>query len=97
MEEHGRAIFNGKIRGNAEGEWTYIRERKESVIDYVLGDRRTREKIERIEVETKVDSDHQLVTAWVEGWRTILVKGRGERAEVGEEIGRRRAGKNLNI
>ncbi|XP_077280504.1 uncharacterized protein LOC143907534 [Temnothorax americanus] len=83
LGERGWAIFNGGIRGDEEGEWTYTGGRGESVIDYVLGDRRTRERVERVVVEEKVDSDHQPVTAWVEGWEEDMDKGKGERSGSG--------------
>lgn len=35
----------------------YIGGRGESVIDYIITDERAREKIERMEVESRVDSD----------------------------------------
>ncbi|XP_024867350.1 uncharacterized protein LOC112451550, partial [Temnothorax curvispinosus] len=83
LGERGWAIFNGGIRGDEEGEWTYTGGRGESVIDYVLGDRRTREKVERVVVEEKVDSDHQPVTAWVEGWVEGMDKGKEGRSGSG--------------
>ncbi|XP_077255544.1 uncharacterized protein LOC143893719 [Temnothorax americanus] len=83
LGERGWAIFNGGIRGDEEGEWTYTGGRGESVIDYVLGDRRTRERVERVVVEEKVDSDHQPVTAWVEGWEEGMDKGKGGRSGSG--------------
>lgn len=55
LEERGWAI----LKGGEEGEWTYIRGKGQSgVIDYIM-DERVREKIERMEVESRVDSDHQ--------------------------------------
>lgn len=70
--------MNGDIKGNEEGEWTNIRERGQSVIDYIITDERAREKIERMEVESRVDSDHQLVTVWIKSQNTTR-EGSGKR------------------
>lgn len=49
------------MNGTKEGDKkvTYIRGREETVIDYVLRDRTAWEKVERLEVEGKIDSDHR--------------------------------------
>lgn len=41
---------------------TFIEGREETVIDYVLEDRMTWERTERLEVEGKIDSDHKSLT-----------------------------------
>ncbi|EZA48220.1 hypothetical protein X777_14226 [Ooceraea biroi] len=58
LAEQGWSIVNGNVRGDEEGEVIYVGGRGESVIDYVIGDEMTREGIERMEVEMKVDLDH---------------------------------------
>lgn len=50
--------MNGNER-NEEGEWTYAGRRGGSVIDYVLGNEETREKVEGLYVKGRVDSDHR--------------------------------------
>lgn len=67
IKERGWSILNGNIRGDEEGEWTYTGGRGNSVIDYVLGDERTREGIRKVVIEEKVDSDHHPLTVWLEG------------------------------
>lgn len=67
IKERGWSILNGNIRGDEEGEWTYTGRRRDSVIDYVIGDERTRERVRKIKVEGKADSDHQPITVWIEG------------------------------
>lgn len=47
-------MLNGDYREDEEGEWTYVGERN-SIIDYVIGDNRTRRTRERI-VEFKIGS-----------------------------------------
>jgi len=70
--------LNGDIKGDEEGEWTYIGGRGESVNDYIITDERARKKIERMEVESRVDSDHQPVTVWIKG-KNISGEGSGKR------------------
>lgn len=69
MEELGWSILNGNVEGDEEGEWTYTGGREGTVIDYVLGNEETREGVRRVKVEERIDSDHQPVTARVEGGR----------------------------
>lgn len=47
--------MNGDIKEDEEGELTYIGGRGESVIDYVITEESARERIERVEVEARVD------------------------------------------
>lgn len=58
-------MLNGNYRGDEEGEWTYIGEREKSVIDYVIGDNRTRERIIEFRVEDRID--HRPITVGIEG------------------------------
>jgi len=58
IEELGWVIWNGDIKGDGEGEWTYTGGRGESVIDYVLGEVGTKEYVEKMEIGDQVDSDH---------------------------------------
>lgn len=67
IENRGWSILNGSIKGDEEGEFTYIGGREETVIDYIIGDDKMREKIERVEIGEEVDSDHQPVIAWIKG------------------------------
>lgn len=72
-------MLNGNYRGDEEGEWTYVGERGNSVIDYVIGDNRTRERIIEFRVEDRIDSDHRPITVGIEGVKRGLGgnKGRG--------------------
>lgn len=56
--ERGWEILNGNVEGDEEGEWTYTGGRGSSVIDYVLEKEDTRERVKRMEVGERVDSDH---------------------------------------
>ncbi|XP_024887566.1 trichohyalin-like [Temnothorax curvispinosus] len=58
IEERGCMILNGGTKGDEEGEYTYTGGRGEIVIDYIIGDEEVREKVERLEVGERIDSDH---------------------------------------
>jgi len=98
LEEVGWSILNGSVVGDEEGEWTYTGGRGGTVIDYVLGNEETRERVKKMKVEDRVDSDHQPITVWVEGGgkKGEIRKGRkkggrkGEGAEEGWKKLRRR-------
>jgi len=78
MEKKGYAIFNGNIKGDDKEEYTYTGGRGESVIDYIIGDGRVRDRIERMEVEERIESDHHPIVAWIRG------KIKGERRREGK-------------
>ena len=82
MEETGGGIMNGNTVGDEEGEWTFTGGRGNTVIHYVLGNEDTREKIERVEVGNRVESDHHPEVVWL--------RGEGEREEGG---GRKKGGR----
>lgn len=42
-------------------EYTYVGNKGQSVINYVIGKEKVKRKIERMEIGNRVDSDHQLV------------------------------------
>lgn len=63
IEERGWTILNGNVRGNEEEEFTYTGGKGETVIDYVLGEEKIRDKVERLEVGERVDLDHHLLIA----------------------------------
>lgn len=56
--EMGRSIFNGCNKGDEKGEFTFTAGRGNTVIDYIIGEKRMWDRIERIKVGEKVDSDH---------------------------------------
>lgn len=67
----------------------YVAERENTMIDYVIGNYRTRERIREFRVEDKIDSDHKAVTVCIEGEKRNFeeCKGgrRGRRREWSEE------------
>ncbi|XP_033305616.1 uncharacterized protein LOC117208525 [Bombus bifarius] len=56
LEERGWMIINGKDKEGEE--WTYIRERGNSVIDYVIGNQEATEEIIDMEAGKCTESDH---------------------------------------
>lgn len=51
MGELGWSILNGNVKGDEEGEWTYTGGKGETVINYVMGNEETRERVRRMKVE----------------------------------------------
>lgn len=78
LEEAGWFIFNGEKKGDEEGEWTYAGGRGESVIDYMIGDEEVWEKISKIKMADRINSNHFPLVVWIK---------RGEEGE-----GRKRGG-----
>jgi len=61
VEEKGWSIFNGNMRGDEEGEFTFTEGKGYTVIDYVIGDEDVRGRIKRMRIGDKIDSDHHPV------------------------------------
>jgi len=72
LEEAGWFIFNE----GGKGKWTYSGARGKSVLDYVVGDEDVWERVYRIKVEDRMESDHFPVVVWVKGEERIL-RGNG--------------------
>lgn len=83
VEGMGWGIFNENIRGDKEGEYTFTGERGNTVIDYIIGDWNVKERIVRMNVEEKVDLDHQPVMAWIKE----KIKKRKRKGGTGERRG----------
>ncbi|XP_071648500.1 uncharacterized protein [Temnothorax longispinosus] len=82
IEERGLMILNGGTKGDEEGEYTYTGGKGETVIDYIIGDEDSREKIERLEIGDRVESDHHPLILWI--------RGGAKRTQRGEKIERTR-------
>lgn len=65
IEKRGWEIFNENIKGDEEGEFTFSGGRGRTVIDYVLGEEKMREKIDRIRICDEVESDHQPIEVYI--------------------------------
>ncbi|XP_036143283.1 uncharacterized protein LOC118645710 [Monomorium pharaonis] len=92
LGECGWEIFNGCVLGNEEGEFTYVGGRGCSVIDYILGEKKTKDRIEKMRVVDKVDSDHMPVKLVVGNGareREQRVRNRGIRGIWDEESKKR--------
>lgn len=58
---------NGNLRGDERGEFTYTGGKGDSVIDYVIVNQRAWDRIEKLTVEKRVESDHQPLKVEVRG------------------------------
>lgn len=65
LEEIGWALFNGGMKRNMEGNWTYVGAGGQSVMDYVMGNGNVWERVERFEVMNRVESNHMRIMVWV--------------------------------
>jgi len=65
MEKRGYAIFNGNMKGDYKEEYIYTGGREKSVIIYIISDGKVRDRIERMEIEERIESDHQPIVAWI--------------------------------
>lgn len=77
VEEKGWEILNGNIRGDKEGEYTYIGALGSTVIDYALGDKEVKDTVREMKIGDKVDSDHRPVEVIIRGkdkWRGVRSK-----------------------
>ena len=83
--EMGWSIFNGDMRGDEEGEWTFTGGRGNTVIDYVIGNEECREKVKRLRVGDRIDSDHNPIEVELEG-RQVEEKRNGEKDKVGRGV-----------
>lgn len=79
LAEVGWEILNGDIEGDEDGEWTYTGGRGNSVIDYVLGNGDSKERIENVIVGDRIDSDHQPLIVSIQGGRKGGKRKRVER------------------
>lgn len=71
LEKRGWGILNERTKENEEKEYTFVGGRESAVIDYVIADKGIKDKVGRLEIRDKIDSDHQLVEVWMKGekWR----------------------------
>lgn len=76
LEERRWGIFNGTINGDEEREFTFTGGRGNSVIDYIMRDKEVRERVVKMRVRERVESDHQPFEVWLRGERRE--KGRGK-------------------
>jgi len=93
IEERGWMILNGNVKGDEEGEFTFTGGKSETIIDYVIGDKRVKERVERMGIGERIDSDHHPVIVWIKGRvRREERRGGGKRLrsrEIWNEEGRK--------
>lgn len=67
IEDRGWEVGNGNLRGDERGEFTYTGGRGDSVIDYVIVNQGAWDRIEKLTVGKRVESDHQPLELEVRG------------------------------
>lgn len=70
LEERGFIIYNWATRGDEEGEFTFTGGKRDTVIDYIVGNRKVKEKMKQMRIGDRVDSDHQPVDVTLGGGET---------------------------
>lgn len=58
IEGKGWIILNGRTLGDEEGEFAFYGYRGNSVIDYIIVNDKMWDRIEKVRIEERVDSDH---------------------------------------
>jgi len=66
LGERGWQLFNGNVRGDENGKFTFTGGKGNTVIDYIMGEEEVKERIERMRVGDRIDSDHP-VEVWIKG------------------------------
>lgn len=59
--------MNGNIEGDEEGGYTFTGGRGETVIDYVIENKKVRREITKMKIGEEVDSVHYPVVIWIRG------------------------------
>jgi len=84
IEGRELVTLNGRIRRVEKVEFTYTGGRGKTVLDYLITDREMKDKIIKMEVVERVDSDHHPVV-WIRG-KVRRKEGRKERIDRREEV-----------
>jgi hypothetical protein len=58
IEENGWEVLNGNKQRDEEGEWTYIGNREETVIDYGIVNEEAWERVEEVRIGERAEADH---------------------------------------
>lgn len=61
------------------GEFTFTGGKRNTIINYTIGDKEAKEETDRMRVGNKVDSNHQPVEVWIKGEEEKEVGGRKRR------------------
>lgn len=82
MKERRWEVRNGNTWGDEEGDWTYIGSRITLVVVYVLSNYKAGNKIEKLKIGKRVESDHQPVEV------TLKMQRNREKAGSGRNMGK---------
>lgn len=67
IEKRGWCIYNRVVQKDEEKEYTFTGGRRNTVIDYIIGDIEVRNRVIKMTVVNRVDSDHHPMEVWLEG------------------------------
>lgn len=67
LEERGWFIWNGATLGDEKDEFTFTGGKGNTVIDYVIGDDEARDRVLKMKIGDKIDSDHPPLKIWMKG------------------------------
>lgn len=95
MMEEGFYIMNGRIRGDWDGEYTYIRARGSTVINYIFVNANVQDRVREFRIEERVDSDHMPICNGTTTRKRRKKKQRQERRANGQRKQRRDKGANV--
>jgi len=85
----GWGILNGNKEGDKEGQWIFEGVMGSSVIDYAIMNATTWDKVRRIKIESRADSDHLPITLELTKSDTMGKKGGRNRKRDRGLIGRK--------
>ena len=83
LEGRDRTIINGRDKDGEE--WTHIRKRGNSVIDYVIGNQETTEEIVDMKVGKRTQSDHMPLEIETVGGGDEITKNEEKKEEEKEK------------
>ena len=74
IKHGGFYVLNGSVEGDEEGDFTYIGPRGRTTLDYVLVNEHGKQTVERMEIGSRIDSDHMplvMVWSWISGGKVM--------------------------
>jgi len=60
---------DGCTKGDEEREYIFTGGKRNTIIDYAIRDEEVRERVEKVKIEKRMESDHLLMEVWIKGER----------------------------
>lgn len=67
VEERGCGLLNGCTKGDEEGEFTFTGGKGNTIIDFMIIAEEVRDRVKRMRVDDRIDSDHRPIEVWIKG------------------------------